>query len=377
MSNIKTISAEELHQRMEQGKPLFILDVRNEEDFNDWKITGENIEFLNIPYYNFLEEEDEGIFTDIPTDREVIVVCAKGGASEFIVDTLQSKSFQASHLEGGMLSWSQLYYPVTVSEDKNVKVIQIHRPAKGCLSYMVISDGKSLIVDPSRHVDEYVKLAKREGATIEHIVDSHLHADHLTGGPELAKQTGAKYYIHSSEAPNVEYIALDQTDSIQVGKANIKVVPVETPGHTPGSVSFQIGDKFIMTGDTVFVGGLGRPDLGGKAAEWAQTLYDTVFQTIAKMPDDILVLPSHYADIDEINEQGVVAEKLGVIRNNNEIMRTSDRQNFTETVAASANTVKPPNFEEIVGLNREGKPVDPEKATELEIGPNRCAVHHS
>lgn len=376
MNQIKIVTAEELHQRIDQGESLFILDVRNEEDFNDWKISGKNVEFLNIPYYNFLEDY-KSIFNGIPTNREIMVVCAKGGASEFIVDTLQAKGFKASHLEGGMLSWSQLYYSVVVSDEKDVKVIQVNRPAKGCLSYMVISEGKALIVDPARHVDEYVKLAKREGATIEHIVDSHLHADHLTGGPQLAKQTGAKYYIHSSEAPNVEYIPLDQTDSILVGKADIKVVPVETPGHTPGSVSFKINEKFVMTGDTVFVGGLGRPDLGGKAAEWAQTLYDTVFQTISKMPADILVLPSHYADIEEINSQGVVADTLGVIRNKNEIMRTLNRKEFTEKVEASASTVKPPNFEEIVGLNREGNPVDPEKATQLEIGPNRCAVHHS
>lgn len=374
MSAVKTITVEELHQQLEQGEQVFILDVRNEEDFNDWKIEGKNVQHLNIPYYHFLEEDDS-IFQDIPTDKEVIVVCAKGGASEFIVETLESRNYKASHLEGGMLSWSQFYYPVVVS-DEDVKVIQINRPAKGCLSYMVISEGKALIVDPARHVEEYVKLAAAEGVTIEHIVDSHLHADHLTGGPELAKQTGAKYYIHSSEAPNVDYIALDKTDSIQVGNANVKVVPVETPGHTPGSVSFQIDDKYIMTGDTVFVGGLGRPDLGGKAAEWAQTLYDTVFQTISQLPDDILVLPSHYAAQDEMNAQGVVAEKLGVIRNNNEIMRNADRKSFTDAVAASANTVKPPNFEEIVGLNRAGKPVDPDKATELEIGPNRCAVHH-
>lgn len=375
MSHVKTITAEELHQLLERGEEVFILDVRNEEEFNDWKIEGKKVQHLNIPYYDFLEE-DESIFKNIPQDKEVIVVCAKGGASEYIVETLESRNFKAAHLEGGMLSWSQFYYPVVVT-DEDVKIIQLNRPAKGCLSYMVISDGKAMVVDPARHVDEYVKLAKTEGVTIEHIVDSHLHADHLTGGPELAKLTGAKYYIHSSEAPNVEYTGLDQISFIQVGNTNVKVIPVQTPGHTPGSVSFQIDDKYIMTGDTVFVGGLGRPDLGGKAAEWAQSLYDTVFQTISQLPDDIIVLPSHYASLDENNEQGVVGEKLGVIRQNNEIMRNADRTSFTETVAASANAVKPPNFEDIIALNRAGKPVDPDKATELEIGPNRCAVHHS
>nr|MBO2470245.1 hypothetical protein [Bacillota bacterium] len=132
-----------------------------------------------------------------------------------------------------------------------------------------------------------------------------------------------------------------------------------------------------LSGDTIFVGGLGRPDLGGKAKEWAQMLYDTVFKTIANLPDDVYVLPAHYADVQEINDRGIVGALLGDIRRSNEIMRTQDRETFTETVAASAQAEKPPNFETIIEINRGLKAVTPDEANELELGPNRCAVHHS
>ncbi len=148
-----------------------------------------------------------------------------------------------------------------------------------------------------------------------------------------------------------------------------------TPGHTPGSTSFLVNRKFLLSGDTIFVGGLGRPDLGGKAREWAQALYDTVFKKIADLPDDVLVLPAHYADIKEINENGYVGATLGDIRRTNEIMRTTDVEQFTEQVVSAIGDT-PPNYERIVAINRGTEHVKEEEAMELEIGPNRCAVHH-
>ncbi|MCK9910071.1 MBL fold metallo-hydrolase, partial [Microbacteriaceae bacterium K1510] len=121
-----------------------------------------------------------------------------------------------------------------------------------------------------------------------------------------------------------------------VGSVDVKVLAVPTPGHTPGSTSFLINDTYLLSGDTVFVGGLGRPDLGGKAHEWAQSLYDTVFKKLADLPDSVMVLPAHYASPSEINSYGFVGAPLGEIRKNNEIMRTENRAEFTEMVVATA-----------------------------------------
>ncbi|BCJ88282.1 MBL fold metallo-hydrolase [Effusibacillus dendaii] len=375
---VKTITAKELHSRINGGNPVFILDVRNPDEYNDWKIEGKELKSINIPYFDFLDE-DEKNYKHLPKDTEIAVVCAKGGAALMVAEILDEKGYDVSYLEEGMLEWSRFYHPVTIHVGEDMKLIQVNRLAKGCLSYMVISKGNAMIVDPNRHINEYLELAERENAKIMHIMDTHLHADHISGGQELAEQTGATYYISSSEmqGSDIPYEPLESHKEIKFGDVQVKVLAIPTPGHTPGSVSFLVNDKFLLSGDTIFVGGLGRPDLGGKAREWAQSLYDTVFQTIAGLSDDTMVLPTHYADIKEINEGGFVGATLGEIRQSNEIMRTEDREEFTEKVAGTAGAATPPNYEEIVEINRGTVEVTADKATELEIGPNRCAVHHS
>lgn len=264
-----------------------------------------------------------------------------------------------------------------MAREDSLRLIQVNRLAKGCLSYLVASGGEALVVDPNRHIDEYLSLAEREGVRIKYVLDTHLHADHISGGHELAQKTGALYYISSGEMQGSDrpYVPLESQGRLQVGSAEVKILAIPTPGHTPGSVSVLVNDQYLLSGDTIFVGGLGRPDLGGKAAEWAQALYDTVFTTVAALGDDVLVLPTHYADISEIGEAGYVGAYLGEIRRNNEVMRTADREAFTRQVVHAVGAA-PPNYEEIVEVNRGTIHITAEKATELEIGPNRCALHH-
>src|SRR5690606_7811919 len=347
MSNVPVITTKELHEKMASGKPLFILDVRNEDEYANWKIEGKHVTSINIPYFAFVEE-DESVWESIPTDsQDIVVVCARGGASEFVAEQLRARGYNAVSLKGGMLAWSQFYRPELVAYDENLKLYQINRLAKGCLSYVLISEGEAMVVDPNRHIDVYLELTQKEGATLRHIVDTHVHADHISGGPDLAKQTGATYYLPSSDMQDgkITFEPLENHPQIRMGKVVVEVLAIPTPGHTPGSTSLLVNKKYLLSGDTIFVGGLGRPDLGGKAKEWAQMLYDTVFTTIAEIPDNTYVLPAHYADVQEINERGIVGAQLGDIRHSNEIMRTQDREAFTETVAASAQSEKPPNFE--------------------------------
>lgn len=371
-----TITVEELHQRMKDDE-VYILDVRNETDYNNWKIEGKNVSIENIPYVEFVEENEQA-YADLPKDKEIIVVCAKGGASEYVTEILRQRGHRAYSLKGGMLDWSQFYHPEIVYMDEKLKLIQINRYSKGCLSYAVVSKGIGMIIDPSRKIEVYTDLAQQHHLKIEHVVDSHLHADHITGGPHLAKEVDATYYIAAEEAKGttLQFEPLDEHERIRVGDVDVEVLAIPTPGHTPGSTSFLIDGRFLLSGDTIFVGGLGRPDLGGKAKEWADDLYDTVFHKLNRIPDDCLVLPAHYGDMKEINERGIVAAKFGDIRNNNDIMQNDDRSSFTEQVASAASQEKPPNFEEIVAINRGDLQVDEDKMIELEIGPNRCAVHH-
>ncbi|WP_066174398.1 MBL fold metallo-hydrolase [Bacillus marinisedimentorum] len=373
----KPITSEEVLEKLLKKGDIFILDVRNESDFEDWKIEGTTVEHMNVPYFELIDGVGN-IVDKIPSDKDILVVCAKEGSSKMVADMLAEEGLDVSYLKGGMKSWSEYLYRTEVYRDEDVKVYQYIRVGKGCLSYMVLSSGEALLVDPARFTDRYVEDAEKENAKITHIVDSHLHADHISGGPDLAKQTGANYYLMRSEGAKFDHEALEEHEKIQFAKIKLEVIALKTPGHTPGSVSFFMNDKLLFSGDTIFVSGLGRPDLGGKVREWAADLYDTVYNKVSQIADDVVVLPAHYADFDhEINDGGYIGETLGTIRKQNEVMMDKNRDDFVEYVAGSASSETPPNFEDIVAINRGEMDVDAEKETELEIGPNRCAVHHT
>ncbi len=374
---LQAMTAQEVAQIVKNKQKLFILDVRNQNDFQDWKIEGENIQLLNIPYFDLLDGV-EAVVGQLPTDRQVLVVCAKEGSSKFIAEQLVGAGRdEVFYLGGGMKTWSEHLEKVQVYEDENVKVYQFIRMGKGCLSYMLISGKEALVVDPSRFAAVYQQAAKEAGTTITHIVDSHLHADHISGGKRLAEMTGAAYYLMKSEGAVFDFQPLEAHERIAFEQVELEVLAVKTPGHTPGSVSFLVNDKLLFSGDTIFVGGLGRPDLGGKVREWAKDLYETVYGKLAKLADDVIVLPGHYAALDdELNPAGYIGAELGEIRDNNELMNDKEIGEFVDHVAA-AQSETPPNFEEIVAINRGLQHSDEERQQELEIGPNRCALHHT
>jgi glyoxylase-like metal-dependent hydrolase (beta-lactamase superfamily II)/rhodanese-related sulfurtransferase len=375
---LKVITADQLAEKVLNKEKLFILDVRNESDFNDWKVEGENFTYLNVPYFELIDGI-EPIADKVPQDQDVVVICAKGGSSVFVGEQLVEAGFDNIYsLENGMKGWSEHLEKVKIYEDDQIKVFQFIRVGKGCLSYMVVSEDEALIVDPARFVEDYMDAAKQEGVKITHIVDSHLHADHISGGKMLAEKTGAKYYLMKSEGAVFNFEPLENYEKIEFNQVQLEVLAVKTPGHTPGSVSFLVNDKLLFSGDTIFISGLGRPDLGNKVLEWANDLYHTVHNKISDIVDEVIVLPGHYADLDtEINSDQYIGDTLGNIRKRNEKMFTTLKGEFLNQVEKSASSVKPPNFEEIVGINRGMEKVDVDKMQELEIGPNRCAIHHA
>lgn len=375
--SVKGLNAEQIFNKIINKEDVFILDVRNQQDYKDWKIEGNTVTTFNIPYFDFLDGADQHLEA-LPKNKEILVVCAKEGSSKFVAEMLAEHGVIAFYLLDGMKSWSSYLYKNKILENDDMKVYQITRVGKGCMSYMIVSGGEALVVDPARFAQEYIELAAQEGVQITHIVDSHLHADHISGGPEIAQKTGGKYYLMKSEGAVYEFEALENHNLIQFANVNLEVLAVKTPGHTPGSVSFFVNNQLLFSGDTIFVGGLGRPDLGEKVQEWAEDLYDTIFNKIAVIADDVLVLPSHFADIKtEMNDHDIIAETLGNIRKNVKIMQLESKQEFLDIVTQSASSVKPPNFLDIITINRGLLKKTDEEITELEIGPNRCAVHHT
>src|SRR5690625_2319976 len=216
-------TAAKVARKVVDNEELFILDVRNEEAFADWKIEGRKFEYLNIPYFELLDGVKD-ILPKVPPDKEVLVVCAKEGSSVMVAEMLSEAGREVAYLEGGMKSWSSYLEPIKVSDlAGGGELYQFVRLGKGCLSYMVISDGEAAIIDAVRFTDVFINFAKDKGADIKYVFDTHLHADHISGGRHIAAETGATYYLPPKDAGEVVFDYTPLTDGLNVKVGSTKI----------------------------------------------------------------------------------------------------------------------------------------------------------
>jgi glyoxylase-like metal-dependent hydrolase (beta-lactamase superfamily II)/rhodanese-related sulfurtransferase len=374
---IAEITPAELYQDIRRGSCPLILDVRNEDEFANWTIEGlPSHALLNIPYFAFLDDEAECL-RKVPRERDVIVVCAKGGSSAFVASILSQHGIGARNLRGGMIAWGNFHVTTRVPspQESAVALFQINRVGKRCLSYVVISEREAVVIDPCRYIDWYTCLAQAQQAQLTRVIDTHLHADHLSGGPELTRTLGIPYHIRLDDAAGAHfpYRSVEDGARFTLGSSILEIIALHTPGHTPGSTSLLVNDHYLLTGDTLFVSSIGRPDLGDKAEEWAQLLYRTLFERIAQLPDDILILPAHYSDITEMRPDGIVATTLGEARASNPVFERRTEAQFLAYVLERL-PAQPAIYQEIRRANLGRIVLDDEHATEAELGPNQCAA---
>ncbi|WP_332649066.1 MBL fold metallo-hydrolase [Lysinibacillus sp. 54212] len=368
-------TAADVARKVIDNKELFILDVRNADAFEDWKIDGHKFEYLNIPYFELLDGVEE-ILPKIPEDKEILVVCAKEGSSIMVAEMLSEEGREVAYLEGGMKSWSMYLEPIKVGDLANGgELYQFVRLGKGCLSYMAISEGEAAIIDAVRFTEVFTKFAEEKGVKITHVFDTHLHADHISGGRHIAAATGATYYLPPKDAEEVvfEYTALTDGLTVQIGSSKIEVGALYSPGHTIGSTSFVIDSKYLLTGDILFIDSIGRPDLAGLAEDWVGDLRETLYKRYRELAEDLVVLPAHFMIIEELNEDGTVAKRLGDLFAENHGLNIEDEEEFRKTV--TDNLPPQPNaYQQIRQVNMGKITPDNDEQTEMEIGPNRCAV---
>ncbi len=235
----------------------------------------------------------------------------------------------------------------------------------GCLaqaSYMIGSDGEAAVVDPRRDVDEYIEEARAQGLTIRHVIETHLHADFVSGHRELAERTGAKIYFGAKAAAAFPHVAVKDGDEIRMGRVLLRFL--ETPGHTPESVSVVVTDlekspepQAVLTGDTLFIGDVGRPDLlGAKISPdaLAGQLYDSLHGKLLKLPDAVAVYPAHGAgSLCGRNISSETSSTIGQQRQFNYALRPMTRAEFIAVVTADLPEA-PVYFSRDARLNREG-----------------------
>ncbi|WP_335872553.1 MBL fold metallo-hydrolase [Bacillus sp. 2205SS5-2] len=373
--SVKAMNSKEIAKKVMNKEALFILDVRNVDAFEDWKIEGENVEYLNIPYFDLLDGV-EGILDQLPLDKEILVVCAKEGSSIMIAEMISDEGKDISYLEGGMKAWSEHLEPIKVGDLTNGGALyQFVRLGKGCLSYMVVSNGEAAIIDAARMTDNYIEFANEKNITITHVFDTHLHADHISGGRKIAEETNAIYWLPPKDAEDVsfEYSALEDGNKVFIGNTTIDINALYSPGHTVGSTSFIIDETYLLSGDILFVDSIGRPDLAGKAADWVADLRESLYKRYKNLSMELTVLPAHFMIIEELNEDGSVGEKLGTLFAKNHGLNIESDDEFRKLVSENL-PPQPNSYQEIRETNMGKITPDEEEQREMEIGPNRCAV---
>jgi len=228
-------------------------------------------------------------------------------------------------------------------------------------SYMIGSGGEAAVIDPQRDVDLYLKVAEEQNLKIRHIFETHLHADFVSGHKELAARTGAQIYFGAEAHAAFPHVPL--TDGSEVKMGSIRVRALETPGHTPESVCFVVIDEekssqpwAVLTGDTLFIGDVGRPDLSRTHTpqQLAALLYDSLHQKLLALPDATLVYPAHGAG--SLCGRSMRAERsstIGTERLTNHALQIASREEFVQQMTANL-PARPDYFLEDAEMNRSG-----------------------
>ncbi|MDZ7745700.1 MAG: MBL fold metallo-hydrolase [Halobacteriales archaeon] len=378
-AEIEPTTAAELKSRIDAGEAVMLLDTRAESEYETWHIEGERVTTVNVPYFEFLDGFDADLVADVPTDEPVVVVCAKGKSSEFVAELLADAGYDTSNLADGMRGWARLYEHTDIELPSGTLVRQYRRPSSGCLAYMIVNGREAAVVDPLRaFTDRYVADARELDATIEYVLDTHIHADHVSGLRELAAETDATMIIPAAAAARGvvdadEMRTVDGGDSLAVGEATIAVRP--TPGHTSGMTTYRVDDHVALTGDTLFLDSVARPDLeegdsGARAA--AEQLYETIHERLLTLPGDTLVGPAHFGDAATAREDGAHLAPLGTVIDRLPLLGV-DKETFVDRVLTDM-PPRPANYEEIIAANLGRTTVSDDDAFTMELGPNNCAA---
>ncbi len=256
---------------------------------------------------------------------------------------------------------------------------QFVRDESGCASYLVgsLRDGCCAVVDPQWAIEPYLQAAAAKGLRITQVLETHLHADHVSGARRLAEQTGAEIGIHAAAEVAYPHRALRDGDLVRLGEVELRVL--HTPGHRPDNISLLVTDGeratepcAVLTGDTLFVGGVGRPDLGGAAREHATALYESLFGKLLTLPDFVEVYPSHVGGSScGAGLSGATSSTIGFERRYNYAAQPRSLAQFVDLVTGDL-PPQPGNFETIVQKNRGLLPVAEPRGTPL----TPAAVHN-
>ncbi len=375
-----TYSAEELARLLEVGEPIQIMDVRAPHRLTQGRIDlAPGHRFHNVrgsELINRTSIESTGLDPELP----VAVVCAMGKDSAVLAFHLARLGLDARSLEGGLDAWYKVTLPRELDPSESLdRLVQFDRIGKGCLGYLLLSDGEAVIVDPPLDAGAYLSAMEGAGAHLVAVLDTHAHADYVSGAVPLARELGVPYFLHPADAVypydgspgRIEFEPLSDGQALPFGRSVLTAT--HTPGHTEGSMSILVDDRVALTGDFLFVESIGRPDLGGKEDIWAQALWESVERAKAGWDRLTDVYPGHYAGESERRMGRAVGIPLGSLLEENPILRIGTRQEFVEFILDNRAPF-PESYRKIKALNLGLAPLDSQEVRELEVGRNECAL---
>lgn len=367
MERVKEISTFTLRNWLETGKKVSVLDIRPIQERMEWFIPGS----IHINAYDKLKSSAPDALAGLYLDKTipVVAVCAGGKTSMIAAELLQNDGFETYSLQNGMKGWSLSWNTATLTFS-DYKIIQVRRTGKGCLSYIVISNNEAIVVDASLSIEVYQEILEREKSILKHVIETHIHADHLSRSKALAETNHATLHLPFPNKVSFHFEPVTETTVFQIGKINIKAI--QTPGHTLESTSYLIDDKALLTGDTLFINGVGRPDLKANTDEASQKsrLLHQSLQKLMAFKDETIVLPAHTSKPVDF-DNAPIQTTIGDIKKNVSILNLPEAE-FVNTILQRIPPT-PANYLSIVEKNILGEfndinPID------LEAGANRCAI---
>jgi glyoxylase-like metal-dependent hydrolase (beta-lactamase superfamily II)/rhodanese-related sulfurtransferase len=364
---MKQVDTETLREWLENGRPVTVLDIRTPEDRSQWFIAGS----MHVNAYEALKAGNpnalEGL--ELPKDRLVVTICNAGKVSQVAAEQITHRGIQAFLLAGGMKSWSLAWNTAELELDKTT-VLQVRRTSKGCLSYMVASASEAVVIDASVDHTVYQRLAAQRGWVIRYVIDTHVHADHLSRSRALGEAASATLLLPAQNRVRFPFSPMEDEQTMEFGSSRIHAV--RAPGHTIASTCYDLDGQALFSGDTLFISGVGRPDLHAshsESPERARTLYRSLQRTL-DLPPDTLVFPGHTSEPTAFDRKPICGRLREISTRIGPWLRSED--DFANAILSRIPPT-PPNHVRIVELNEAGTMLEGDP-TDLASGANRCAV---
>lgn len=376
---VPEITTAELVRAAEAGQELQLLDIRAPE-----RLASGYIDVLPEDRFFNIAGSQLGATPDltavgIDRSKPLAVVCARGISSQGATAFLNQQGFKARSVVGGMTAWMSTLIPRKLTPPTGFnRLVQFDRMGKGSLTYLLVNNGKALVIDPPRQLQPILDKANELGTEITGVADTHIHADYISGAPLLSGHLGIPYYLHPADNSypydgtpgQLDIEAVSDGAEIPVGDATLTVW--HNPGHTEGSASFVAGNR-AFTGDFIFVNSLGRPDLGGKVEEWAKLLWNSLERARGSWAKETLICPAHYSSDSERESDRSLGRTLEMVLATNEPAAMAEEADFIEWVVSRKSNF-PDAYRTIKAINIGIAQVSPEEEDVLEMGKNECAV---